>query len=122
MWKTIDIYCEECGVSTVTVDVPYGESLPDAAQCEGCGASAPRKISFNIAKQQIAERTHGGEIIGNKIVTKTTGFEETRKQLDLKKQLDTAAKKGDKQGVIDAVVELQAKKEEVKKNAGRAKK
>ena len=121
MYKTIDILCEECGIQTVLVNVPSGENLPDEAICELCGNLAPRKISCTIAKIQIEDRCHPGEMMGDKYVSRG-GFEATRQQYKLKKEIAKAKKKGDSGAVADATTELVKKQEENKANIGKMQK
>ena len=121
MFKTIDVLCEDCGLQTVLVNVPSGEGLPDEASCEICGLPSRRKISFTIAKIQIEDRTHPGQMMGTKYVSRG-GFEATKQQYKLKKEIAKAKKKGDSSAVADATVELVKKQEENKANIGKMQK
>jgi len=120
MWKSIDINCPECGVVAQTVDVPSGTSLLDSYECELCGTMSPRKISFTIAKQDIQEKTHGGEFIGTKYVSKSTAsYNRTKEQLDIKKKMAEEKKRGNKEGFVDAAMALSRKQEEAVKRIGK---
>ncbi len=122
MWKSVDIICPECGTRDQTVWVDSGAPLEDEYDCQtdGCGLLSTRKISFTIAKQDIAEKTHGGTFLGDKYVTKSTAaYNRTKEQLDLKKKVSEERKRGNQEAAIDASVELASKQAEAVKRIGK---
>lgn len=117
MFKSIDIKCSTCQeIYTVLVDVPSGSPLPPFAECEVCGnPEAKRIISFTIAKAQIQERCHGGELINGKIVRRDTGLDAVKQQHSLSKRLKKARKAGDAETAREVQKELVAKQQEAVK-------
>lgn len=116
MYKTLDVRCEGCGdIHIEYVDVPSGTALPDIVTCTVCGQEARRLLSFNIAKQQIAERTHGGELINGKLVSREAGMGAVKEQAALTRKLRQARKAKNPEAARDVQKELQAKQAEAVK-------
>jgi len=113
MWKTIDVVCWECDSEYIAyVDVPSGHPLPNSLGCELCEGTASRRISFNIAKMEIEERTHGPEIIGGRLVRRLTGHAAVKEQAQLRRKLKKAEKAGDATLAREVNTELSVKMKE----------
>lgn len=117
MFKSIDIMCDTCQeIYTILVSVPAGGPLPDTAPCEECGAEAKRKISFNIAKVQIEERTHGGRLTNGRVVSRELGSGRAKEWSKLNREMKDKRKNGKHSEAAEVAKELHGKKEEWKKS------
>lgn len=105
MFKTVDIFCDTCESQYIQlVDVPSGQPLPDVVACDVCASPARRLLSCQIAKLEIAEKTHGGERLANgKVVRRLTGHKEAAEQARLRR----AARRAKQDGNADVAREVQ---------------
>lgn len=83
-------------------------------ECPDCQAECPRVPAFNIAKHEIAEKTHGGVVKDGKLVRRFTGFDEIREERQIEKTMRHAQKNNDRETAIDAAKALGRKRKENK--------
>lgn len=85
IWRYIFYTCWECGERWE--EMLDKDAIPEELPCVACDSKATRTPYATIAKDEIAEKTHGGIVHEGKLYRKHTGHKENVEQNKLEQQL-----------------------------------